>query len=327
MKSNIEIVLEWFLVIAIGGLMAFFVLKNVVKEQKPLKYASIPQETIDWINSFGEGLDDIFSTFNPTPRSTPWDNGGDIGKDPESGLTTLEDDNFIIYFPESLTEKAKLTLQLANEAIPRMEDIIGKYYYPSDMNGRKVPIYLAKGQDDFDGLMNKFNCSGDFTGVDGITIYEISPSGLFLQAIALKGSSVFRDDTYHREVQWHEMTHYCFAASLDYEQKINLPMWCIEGIAEYTGITGRRPQFTDQEIAMMRKDCDLSASHFPYVFEVYSGGHSIFCYMEDTYRLSGVKSFLQTVYDEGIPASMKQNFLKTVPEFEKDWKANLDKFK
>lgn len=297
------------------------------KDQKPLRYADVPQETIDWINSLGEGLDDIFSTFNPIPRPTPWDNGGDIGKDPESGLAKLEDDYFIIYFPESLTEKAKLTLHFANEAIPRMEDIIGKYYYPSDMNGRKVPIYLAVAQKDFDRLLNKFGCSGDYTNVDGITIYEISPSGLFLQAIVLKGSSVFRNDTYHREVQWHEMTHYCFAASLDYNHRINLPMWCTEGIAEYTGIIGRRPSFTQKEIDMMRKDCNLSAHHFPYVFEVYSGGHSIFCYMEDTYRVSGVKSFLQTVYGEGISVSMQQNFSKTIPEFEKDWKANLDTFK
>ena len=100
-----------------------------------------------------------------------------------------------------------------------------------------------------------------------------------------------------------------------------------EGIAEYTGITGRRPQFSAQEIEMMRKDCDLSAPYFPYVFEVYNGGHSIFCYMEDAYRVSGVKSFLHTMYGEGISVSMKQNFSKTVSEFEKDWKANLDKFK
>lgn len=310
-------------------LMAFVLVKiyDKGKDQKPLRYADVPQETIDWINSLGDGLDDIFSTFNPIPRPTPWDNGGDVGKDPESGLITFEDEYFIIYYPKPLEDKAKQTLQLAHQAIPRMEDIIGRYYYPADMNGRKVPIYLAEAQKDFDGLMTKFGCSGDFSHVDGITIYEVSPSGLFLDAIVLKGSSVFKSDEYHKEVQWHEMTHYCFAASLDYNQRINIPMWCTEGIAEYTGIVGRRPHFTDEEIDMMRKDCDLSAPHFPYVFEVYDGGHSIFCHMEDRYQVAGVKAFLHTLYSNGIPTSLKDNFSTTLPAFEADWKASLEKFK
>lgn len=310
-------------------LMAFVLVKiyDKGKDQKPLRYADVPQETIDWINSLGNGLNDIVSTFNPIPIPTPWDNGGDVGKDPESGFLTLEDEYFIIYYPESLEKKAKQTLQLAHEAIPRMEDIIGKYYYPSDMNGRKVPIYLAKAQADFNALMGKFGCKGDYTNVDGITIYDISPSGLFLRAIALKGNSVFKSDEYHKEVQWHEMTHYCFAASLDYNQRIDLPMWCTEGIAEYTGIVGKRPHFSASEIEMMRKDCDLSAPHFPYVFEVYNGGHSIFCHLEDRYKVTGLKAFLHTLYIKGIPSSLKENFSTTVPAFEADWKSSLDKFK
>ena len=218
-------------------------------------------------------------------------------------------------------------MQYAHEAIPRLEDIIGKYYYPEDMNGRKVPIYLAKGNEDYSALYKKISGGSDAGNSDGVTIYEVSPSGLFLKGIILKGSSVFSSDTYHREVQWHEMTHYCFGASLDYSQRINLPMWCTEGIAEYTGITDRRPRFSQKEIEMMRNDCDLSAPYFPYVFEVYSGGHCIFCYMEDKYKVSGVKAFLQTLYLSGIPASMEKNFKTTVKKFESDWKANLDKFK
>lgn len=319
----------------IAGVLLVFILSAFVlvkiydkgKDQKPLRYAEVPQETIDWINSLTEGLDDIFSTFDPIPRPTPWGNGADVGKDPESGLEMLEDEYFIIYYPESLAKRAKLTLQYAHDAIPRMEDIIGKYYYPEDMNGRKVPIYLAKGDEDYSALYKKISGGSNDGNSDGITIYEVSPSGLFLKGIILKGSTVFRDDTCHREVLWHEMTHYCFGASLDYNQCINLPMWCTEGIAEYTGITERRPRFSAQEIKMMRKDCDFSAPYFPYVFEVYRGGHSIFCYMEDKYKVSGVKSFLKTLYGSGIPASMEKNFNTTVKKFEADWKNNLDIFK
>lgn len=297
------------------------------KDQKPLRYADVPQETIDWINSLGDGLNDIFSSFNPIPRPTPWGNGGDEGKDPESGLETLEDEYFIFYYPESLKEKAKLVQGLAHKAIPRMEDIIGKYYYPDDMNGRKVPIYLSKGQEDFNGLMETFNCHGDFSNTGGITIYEISPSGMFLYAIVLNGFYAFKNDNETKHILWHEMTHYCFGASLDYNKPISLPKWCTEGIAEYTGFVGKRPSFNREEIRMMREDCDLSAPYFKYVFEIYQGGHSIFCYMEDKYKVSGLKAFLKTLYASDISTSMKTNFSTTLSAFEADWKANLDKFK
>lgn len=320
---------------SIAAVLLVFILSALVlikvydkgKDQKPLRYADIPQETIDWINSLGDGLDDLFSSFNPNPIPTPWGNKGDIGKDPETGLETLEDEYFIIYYPKSMAWKAKTTLNEAHLAIPRLTDIIGKYYYPSDMNGRKVPIYLSEGQDDFESLMERFGCQGDFEYVAGMTLYQVSPSGVFLIAIVINGKHVFKGSANLRDVLWHEMTHYCFAASLDYNQQISLPKWCTEGIAEYTGKVGKRPLFFAEEIEEMRKGCDLSAHSFKYVFEIYDGGHSVFCHMEDKYRVEGVKAFLQTLYAKGIPASIKDNFSTTLPDFEADWKANLDKFK
>ena len=132
------------------------------KDQKPLRYADVPQETIDWINSFGGGLDDILSHFTPDPIPTPWGNDSDEGQDPETGLKTLEDEYFIFYYPEMLRKKAFLCQRLAHEAIPHLEGICGKYYYPADMNGRKVPIYLAKDQAHFESIMKSMECSGDF---------------------------------------------------------------------------------------------------------------------------------------------------------------------
>lgn len=321
---------------SIAGVLLVFVLSAFAlvviydkgKDQKPLRYADVPPETIDWINSFDDGLDDILSSFDPTPRPTPWNNDGDIGQDPETGLKTLEDELFIFYFPESLTKEASLCQKLAHQAIPHLEDIVGKYYYPEDMNGRKVPIYLMPDQKAFEKLMAQL-CSGksDYKSTSGITIQEISPSGYFLKAIALNGNFAFSDDAYTKNVLWHEMTHYCFFASVDYNQQVNLPMWCYEGIAEYTSLPGEKPSFSDEEIKMMRKDCKFTDSHFPYVFENYQGGQSIFCYMEDAYSEVGVKNFLQSTYEKGVASATQDIFSKTLQDFEKDWKRNLDQFR
>lgn len=297
------------------------------KEQKPLMYADIPQETIDWINSFGDGLDDLLSSFNPFPRPVPWDNGEDFGKNPESGMRTLEDDCFIFYYPESLGSLAMRCQELAHEAIPHIGDIVGKYYFPADMNGRKVPVYLMPDQQTFNDLMSsQFSGKGNYDTTAGITVFEISPSGYYLKAIALNGRYAFSSDAYTKNVLWHELTHYCFFASVDYSQYINLPMWCYEGIAEYTSLPGKRPGFTAGQLGSLRAECDLTAGKFPQVFENYQGGHSIFCHMEDRYNTAGVKAFLQTLYSKGIPVSFQENFSVTVAAFESGWKSSLDGF-
>lgn len=194
-------------------------------------------------------MDDILSSFDPLPRPTPCNNDGDLGKDPDTGMKTLEDDLFIFYFPESLSKEAALCQKLAHEAIPHLEDIIGKYYYPDDMNGRKAPIYLTPNQEDFERLMEKLGARrSSFERTAGITIQEISPSGYFLKGIALNGKFAFSSKAYTKNVLWHEMTHYCFFASVDYNQQVNLPMWCYEGIAEYTSFLKER-----NHISLIRK--------------------------------------------------------------------------
>ena len=321
---------------SIAGVLLVFVLSAFAlvviydkgKDQKALRYADVPPETIDWINSFGDGLDDILSSFDPQPIPTPWNNDGDVGQDPDTGMKTIEDEYFIFYFPESLAKKAALCQKLAHQAIPHLEDIIGKYYYPDDMNGRKVAIYLTPDQKTFNELMAKMSPGkGDYSHTAGITISIISPTGYYLKGIALNGQFSFSSDDYTKNVLWHEMTHYCFFASVDYNQQVNLPMWCYEGIAEYTSLPGKKPHFSPKEVDMMRNDCNLSDRHFPYVFENYQGGQSIFCYMDNSYSVSGVKNFLRSTYTSGILSAMKTNFSKTIQEFERDWKSNLDYFK
>lgn len=318
-------ILGVLLVFAISAL-ALVMIYDKGKDQKPLRYADVPQETIDWINTLGNDLNDILSSFNPFPIPTPWDNKGDYGNDPDSGLKTLEDDYFIFYFPESLIEKAKFCQKEAHKAIPHLKDMMGKYYYPDDMNGRKVPIYLTEDQEGYNEVLSKFIRKNGNQGSAGVTIFEMSPSGIYLHAIALNGKYAFVNDEYTKIVIWHELNHYCFFASLDYNQSINLPMWSFEGIAEYFAYEGERPSFSKNHIEDMRKECNLLDAYFPYTYQVYDGGRSIYCFMEDQYKVSGIKAFIKTLYNSGIPTSMTQNFSISVPEFEKNWKDNLEEF-
>jgi hypothetical protein len=292
------------------------------KDEKPLRYANVPQETIDWLNSLRGGVDDLLASFSLNPRPGPWNNDDDFGKDSLTGLRTLEDNYFVFYFPDSLTHSARLCQGFAHEAIPHMKDLLGKYYYPKDMNGRKVPVYLLSDQENYDSLIHRFSPRANAASA-GITIYEISPSGFYLYAIALNGNYVFSDEEYTKVVLWHEMTHYCFFASIDYNQHINLPMWCYEGIAEYAAMPGQYPSFTSEEIASIRRECTLSTPKFPQTFENYRGGQSIFCFLEQRYGKESVKSFLQVLYASGLSEALRACFELGTEELEREWKESL----
>lgn len=297
------------------------------KDRGALVDADIPHETIEWLNGISGKLDDLISSFTPVPRPTPWGNSDDLGRDPESGLRTLEDRYFVFYFPDELTPAAHMCQLLALEAIPHLEKVMGKYFFPEEMNGRKVSVYLSKGQEDFKSMVTKI-CGGkddsDYTNVAGITLMELSPAGMYLKGIVLNGAWCYADKRFTQSVLWHELSHYCFFASLDYSKRIDLPMWTYEGVAEYAAQPGFRPSFTEQEIQEIRKECSLSAPEFPQVFENYRGGHSIYCFMEDVYQLEGVKGFLETLYLRGLDAGMTETLGTDLNEFEEAWKNHFE---
>lgn len=322
MKRHLSIiyVLIFFAVAAISMVVIY----EKGKESEALVDAEIPQETIDWINGIGKGLDDIFSTFNPNPRETPWDNDGDFGKDTASGYLTFEDSLFVFYYHEELYDEMLKCQKMAHDAIPRLVEVCGRYYYPADMNGRKVPIYLTRNQKEFESLMKSMNCSSDNWGnTAGVHVSEVSPSGYYLRCLALNGKFAYSSTSEMRHVLWHEMNHYCFFASVNYSVRVNIPMWCYEGLAEYSSRPGENANLSRRDKNQIIKECDLSERYFPYVFEVYQGGHSIFNYMESRYGLDGVRSFLQTTYSEGVATACRDNFSISLGRFEKDWKDYL----
>lgn len=319
----------------IGVLLAFavtaFALVKVYEKGKDsdrLLDTQIPQETIDWINNLGNNLNDILSWFDPNPDQTPWGNQDDQGRDSTSvnAMHILEDELFAIYYKEASQDRAEECLRYAHESIPRLAEICGKYYYPDEMHGRKVPIYLAHNQREYDEFLEKEFKIQNRGETSGLCYFHISLNGFYLDAIFLNGRYVFDSHTYFKEVLCHEMTHYCFFASVNYYQYAKIPMWCYEGIAEYTAMPGKRPKFTKMEIAQMRKQCDLTDDYFPYTYQNYTGGQSIFTFIEERYQLQGVQHFVNDLYDEGVPASLKKNFSLSIKQFENQWKEALDTF-
>ena len=120
--NTIVIVLEWLLAVTLGGLMAYFVLRNLFKEQRPLTNADIPKETIDWFKGLiDSGTSDIGGILGPDDRDP-----SDLSRYEDiDSMLRLEDEYFVIYYStkDSVVEKKKATIsqRYAHEAIPKGE--------------------------------------------------------------------------------------------------------------------------------------------------------------------------------------------------------------
>lgn len=241
-RNSILTLLEWVLVIAIGGLMAFFVLKNLFKEQRPLTNADIPQSTIDWFKNLIDGGSDIGGILGPDERDPDdWSKYEDI-----DSMLRIEDDLFIIYYSkkDSAVErnKAHISQRYAHDAVPIGELFMKNYPYPSQMNGRKLPIYLAKTVDDFRSICKQLGHGDPGTWAIGLYCFQYSVSGVYTDGIIISpeawsvSDSQIDDQTEDKELKktlWHEMNHFMYFTNWNYAQTSEPSLWFTEGLAEY----------------------------------------------------------------------------------------------
>ncbi len=242
-KQNvIAIVLEWVLAIAIGGIMAYFVLKNLFGEQRPLTQADIPQSTIDWFNGLWNDSSDVGGVYDSLRwDSTDWNRYEDI-----DSMHRLEDNLFVIFYStkDSVVErnKALICQRYAHEAVPVGELFMKKYPYPDSLNGRKLPIYLAKTVKDFRSICEQLGHGDPGTWAIGLYCFRYGLDGVITDGVILSSEAwevpdheigENTKDERSKQVLWHEMNHFMYFSNWDYTQTSHPFVWFYEGLAEY----------------------------------------------------------------------------------------------
>ena len=149
-QFSIRIFLTWLVGVLLAVLMGYGIYTVILNgDHHPLTNADIPQSTIDWFNGLIEGGSDIGGILGPDDRDpSEWSRYEDI-----DSMHRLEDELFVVYYStkDSVVErnKALVSQRYAHEAVPIGELFMKNYPYPDSLNGRKLPIYLAKTVDDF----------------------------------------------------------------------------------------------------------------------------------------------------------------------------------
>ena len=240
---NIKIFLTWIAVILLGTLLAYelYIVYNR-SEQRPLSNADIPQSTKDWFKGLIDGGSDIGGILGPDDRNPDdWGRYEDI-----DSMLRIEDEFFVIYYStkDSVVErkKALVSQRYAHEAVPMGELFMKSYPYPDSLNGRKLPIYLAKTVKDFRSICNQLGHGDPGTWAIGLYCFQYGINGVYTDGIiispeAWKISDLQIDentnDEYFKQTLWHEMNHFMYFTNWDYSQTSVPNLWFTEGLAEY----------------------------------------------------------------------------------------------
>jgi len=287
------------------------------QEEPPVIFTKIPPETIDFFKKIASLGGDIWIRFNPEPDPENWKDSENLGEDPQFGFIKLNDKNFIIYYHNDVgIQKARESLRYANQAIVPLKDLFGRYYYPQDVNNRKLAIYITSTRDEYYHI-GKLLCEADIPDFSiGVTALELSRFGWLTKGIVLAPVAVARGPEFFRQILWHEMAHYVYFTSLDARKTLKPYSWIIEGIAEYfSDARGRIFEVNTSKLNRIHLNRELNN-----YTDAYWIGYTVFLYMENDFYKKTIKKFLRISYSENPVSRLPFLTKLSVPQFEQNWK-------
>lgn len=279
-------------------------------EMPSLSQADIPQETIDWFqNLIDGGWSDIGGILYPEDRdSSDWSRYEDI-----DSMLRVEDEYFIIYYStkDSVVEKKKalISQRYAHEAVPVGELFMKEYPYPEKLNGRKLPIYLAKTEKDFRSICKQLGHGDPGTWAIGLYCFQYGPSGVYTDGIIISPKAwsvadMFIDaQTKDEELQktlWHEMNHFMYFTNWNYFQISKPSLWFTEGLAEYFAENyGRLIEVGDHTKYELTKDIQNGSEYWV--------GFSAFLSLEQKFNKSTISDLVGESYDHSIDEAVERS--------------------
>ena len=313
-----------FLLIAVG----IGKLYNTGIHRPPLKYANISDQSKQYIDKVVKNNKDLgLSYVEQGPFD--WNNTEDYAYE-KDGWAYEEDKDFIVYYKRDRNAiwqtNAQEVLMQARENVGLLEDLFGKYYYASDMNGRKLAIYLP----DSPSLYKQTVCdlmettNYDTKDVAGITITQIGILGCKTKGIVLSPECFEyepEEPNGYIPVLKHEMNHYVFFSSLDYEKNVKHYLWVSEGIAEYFSNPTVNYLNTD-EVKFIEEKCYLNAEFPRERHSAYWAGESFFRFLEANKGVQMVSKFLNDSYTLPTDSVFAKNALD-IEQLHIDWVSNI----
>lgn len=276
----------------------------------PLAEAVIPEGTLAFLDSLGKRLlsgdDHLVLYRRDSLDADSWNNDHDFGRRDSNGFYVYDEDTmFVIYSDKNDPDLLAMTLEYAKSAVSPLEQVMGQYYYPYMVNGRKLPLYLCTDEDNYQYACRSL-CGDqeDYSGTWGLCVqsyygYDVLAQGITLNYGSMK--KISRDpDLDLKATIWHEMNHYVYFQSIDLSKEISMHTWIYEGLAEYFSSNVKRQttalSSTEKKAVYTN---DFESSFDPFLFN-YSGGELFYDYLEASYGEDKVLEFVQDIYSRPL---------------------------
>lgn len=303
MKNKISVILTFLLFAAIVALMGYAIIRIVVKPQRPLTNADIPQSTKDWFRDLLAGGADFGGILGPDFRDpSEWGSYEDV-----DSMHRIEDEYFVIFYSsiDSAVQKKKALVckRYAHEAIPKGDLFMKGYPHPSKMNGRKLPIYLGRNQSHFEDISSQVAGFRPGTSTMGFFSFEYGSDGIYAKGIFISPATwdmpdmmidENTEDEGFKATLWHEMNHFMYFAKWDYTQMNPPNLWFTEGLAEYfSDFRKRLTSVGNHKKYDLKKDYRDGSSE-------YWVGYSAFLCLEKNFGVSKVSETVAQSYKNPI---------------------------
>jgi len=167
--------------------------------------------------------------------------------DYRTDLISIENENFVVYYAnnEIENERARKTLEYANLAVPELIKFFGSYGFSKETKGRKVPIYLAGSQSDYNRLFLEIvgGESPPIAESAGLCSTSLSSdgsmkcNGIFINYQCRSTSELSSPKDINlidlKVVLFHELAHYNHHFCIDFTRKDKYFNWEGEGVAVF----------------------------------------------------------------------------------------------
>lgn len=316
MRTNKDRFIDILVSLAISGWFLFAItIFNIGKDTPPLIQAQIPPETIEFFKKIPDYIGLKFR-FNPNPDPSDW------GEYYDGDLLSVEDTCFIVYYvaSDSAIEypKAKLTLDLAHDAIIHSFDVMKSYPYPYTQKGRKLPIYIANSTESYTSIQKKIYGKSSDESV-GVYIFEYSSMGSMALGIVLSPQAwtAFseNDEESYRLTLWHEMNHFVYYANFNFATNTVPPLWFTEGLAEY--FAGN--EVRSQSVQKSKLD-DYSLEDDFLNSDAYWVGYTAFLYLEENRGKTNVSNLITATYNQNLNSALRSSNNISRKDWDKGWK-------
>jgi hypothetical protein len=317
-----QIVVAAVILLFVGGVLV----SRRARDSVPLRYASIPEETKDFLRELERLGGDIGARFVEEPVVEPWRNETNEGEDAGNGFFKLEDENFVVYYHREGDgpERARIVFDSARRGVRPLATLFGKYYAPADANGRKLAMYVCRDRAEYARLS-----ASDNRQSIAVTVLIFSPTGVLCRGIFYAPESFTRTATGRLDEEdigrtvWHEMSHYVYFSSLDLSRRLSPPMWVTEGIAEYASGNSNRLREVNRQRLIPLRDFESPRLRGRWLGDAYWIGYTAFVFFERRHSPERVRSFLQLNYRSPTRAAIEEATGASFEDFDRGWQASL----